>query len=165
MALKDIYSFARMGKIEAIREAVNSGVDINGKDEFGMSALQCAIAYNQIEMAHLLLSMGADVTIQDSDGSTAVHYAVEYELPDVVIALLEKYPQAVNISNKYGNQPLWTAIFNAKKDFRIISILLDYGADIDHLNYVSRSPLDILKRKKNSPLLGYFRQRMPDRFS
>lgn len=163
MAQNDIYSDARMGKVDSIRRAFDSGADINEKDEFGTSALHYAIVHKQVEIVYLLLSLGADVAIQDNDGCTAVHYAVEYELPDILIALLEKCPTAVGISNKYGNQPLWAAIFNSKENFKLISILLDFGSDIDHLNNVNLSPLDILGRKKNPLLLNYFRQRLPDR--
>jgi uncharacterized protein len=159
MGLDDIYYFARSGKVDSIQKAVNSGMDINKKDEFGVTALQYSIAFNQVNVAHFLLSLGADVTIQDNDGLTAVHYAVEYSLSDILIALLQKCPQALEISNKYGNQPLWTAIAKPKDDLKLVSLLLDFGADVDHLNNVNLSPLDILKRKK-SPLLDYIKQRI-----
>jgi Ankyrin repeats (3 copies)/Ankyrin repeat len=152
MAGNDIHRFARMGDLDAIRKTVLGGTDINVKDQFGTTALLSAIAEKQVNAAHLLLQLGADATVQDKGGSTALHYAIEHELPTVLESLLRKCPEAVSISDKHGNQPLWTAAFNARGANDMVSMLLRCGADPEHRNNVNRSPLDVAKRKGDDDL-------------
>jgi ankyrin repeat protein len=97
--------------------------------------------------------MGADITSQGKDGSTALHSAIEHKLPKVLEALVKKCPEAVSIADKHGNQPLWTAAFNARGDYEMVEMLLECGADPEHLNKVSLTPLDIPKRKGEPALL------------
>ncbi len=129
MALFDIHRFARMGDLDSLRSAVAGGANINERDEFGSTALKCAIAEKRVDAVMLLLEMGAYVSDQGKDGSTALHYAIEHKLPCVLEALLKKCPEAVSIADKHGNQPLWTAVFNARGDDEMVKMLLEYGAD------------------------------------
>ena len=153
MAYDDIHRFARRGNLDAIREAVQAGTNIDTKDEFGSTALQNAIAQKQLAAVDLLLALGADVAVQDRDGSTALHWAIEHDLPKVLESLLQKCPEAVSISDKHGNEPLWTAAFRARGQYEIVSLLLKYGANTQHRNNVNLTPLDIPKRKGEAALL------------
>lgn len=153
MPQRNIHWYAESGDLDALRKAVEEGADINEKDKFKTTALQAAIAQNQVAAVDELLRLGADAAIQDANGSTALHYAIEHKLPKVLQALLTKCPEAVFIADKHGNQPLWTAAFNARGDYEMVTMLLESGADPEHLNNVSLSPLDIPKRKGEPTLL------------
>ena len=156
MTHNSIHSFARMGNAVGLIQAVKAGTDINERNEFGSTALHVAIAEKQLDMIPVLLDLGADVMIQDANGSTALHYAIEHRLPAVVESLVERCPEAVSISDKHGNQPLWTAAFNARGDYKIVSTLLQHGANPNHCNKVGLCPLDIPKRKGELALLHLF---------
>jgi ankyrin repeat protein len=101
----------------------------------------------------LLLAYNADVSAKDKDGKTALHYAIEYALPDVAEELLKKNPNITAIADKFGNEPLWTAVFNAKGNYDLVSLLLRYGANPHHRNSTNLTPLDISKRKGDVTLL------------
>jgi ankyrin repeat protein len=163
MTTNDIHAFARLGNLAALRKTVEAGTDVNSKDAFGSTPLHCAIAEKQIQAVELLLELRADVTIQAANGMTALHYAIEYKLPAVLEALLERCPEAASISDKHGNQPLWTAAFNARRNYEMVSMLLNYGSDPNHLNNVSLSPLDVAKRKNDPVMLQLLEERTPQK--
>ncbi len=153
MTIKDVYGFARTGDVVSLREFATQGGDLNAKDSSGLSALHYAIAHKQVETIDELLRLGVAVAIQDSNGLTALHYAIEHGLPNVLEALLRKCPEAISISDRHGNQPLWTAAFNARGDYKMVTVLLEHGADPEHPNKVSLTPIDIAKRKGETALL------------
>ncbi len=154
MNAPDIHWFAWKGLVDDILKAVKSGVDVNQKDSLGDTALICAVARKHPAAAQLLLENGADPCIQDNEGSTALHYALEHKLNQVVEEILRKNPGIVHIANKYGNQPLWTAAFNARGNYDSVSLLLRYGADPEHCNNVNLSPIDMAKRFGDDALLA-----------
>lgn len=153
MTTFDIHEFARRGNLDSLRQAIDASVDLDAKDQFETTALQYAIAERQFSAIDLLLESGADVLAQDRDGKTALHYAVEYNMASVVEKLLRKQPEVISVSDKYGNQPLWTAAFNARGNHEIVKILLRHGGDPEHRNNANLSPLDIPKRKGEPALL------------
>jgi len=148
-----LHQLAQLGDANAIRDAIGNGADPDELDECGATPLCAAIAERRADISMLLLELGADASVQDIDGSTALHWAVENRLPSVLESLLKKCPDAVSISDKHGNQPLWTAAFNARGNYEMVECLLRFGADPHHRNKVELTPLDIPKRMKEPALL------------
>jgi len=153
MTIHDLHEYSRTNNIGGIRAALDAGADVNLRDRTGKTPLLSAIAWKAVKSVTTLLECGADVLAQDSDGATAIHYAIEHNLPKVLEALVERCPEAISISDKHGNQPLWTAAFNARGNYEMVSTLLRYGADPNHRNNVNLSPLDIPKRINEPALL------------
>lgn len=160
MRSDELHRFARMGDVQALRRAIQAGADIDEQDEFGTTPLKYAIAEKKVEAALMLLEMGAEITLQGKDGSTALHSAIEHELPRVLEAMIRKCPDAVSIADKHGNQPLWTAAFNARGNYEMVTMLLECGADPVHANKVSLTPLDIPKRRAEPALLQLLESRV-----
>jgi ankyrin repeat protein len=142
-----------MNLVRELQAAITNGSDLNARDQFGATPLHYAIAEKNSDVIELLLTRDADVTAQDADGLTALHCALEHELTHVAKDLIEKNPRVIGISDKYGNQPLWTAVFNAIGNYELVALLLDNGADPNHRNNADRSPLDLARRKGDAALI------------
>jgi ankyrin repeat protein len=46
----------------------------------------------------------------------------------------------------YGNQALWTAVFNAKGNYTVVEAFLKFKQDVEHKNKYGKSPLDFAKQ-------------------
>ncbi len=92
------------------------GVDINQKDEIGMTpVLYCAIE-GQFEIMKILLQKGALPTCKDINGNSPLLIALR-KYPDPVnmqkyLPLFENIPDLLNMSNNIGNTPFLQAIVN-----------------------------------------------------
>lgn len=140
-----IFELAENGLNNELKQMIKEGVDINQKDDFGYTLLHYAISNNHEDTALLLLNNGANCTVQDNNGATPLHYAYEYGMTNVAKAIVEKNPKALIIKDKYGNQPLWTAVMNAEIPIEHIEFLLQKGADKNNKNKSGKSPYDLVK--------------------
>jgi len=68
------------------------GIDVNGKDFAGKTALHVAVEKEEMQIAALLIGSGADVNIGDREGNTPVHLAARSDHDQLVISLLRRKP-------------------------------------------------------------------------
>jgi outer membrane protein assembly factor BamB len=66
---------------EATKKALDAGAEVNGRDQYGQTALMLAaeslIAYKKADVVKLLLERGADPSLKDPDGWTAAdHFTI-----------------------------------------------------------------------------------------
>lgn len=98
----DIHTAVITDNIEALKQHIAAGTNINEKDPFGGSSpLISASLFDKKEAAKILLDAGADINFQNSDGSTALHTAAFFCRPEIVKLLLEKKADKT-LKNKYG---------------------------------------------------------------
>ena len=71
----DFWTMAGAGNLQAVKEHLAKGLDINAKNKDGVTALQIATLLGQYEIAELLVQKGADVNVKANDGTTALHSA------------------------------------------------------------------------------------------
>jgi ankyrin repeat protein len=141
----NIYDLIEANKIKEVEKILKKSVDINRKNEFALTPLHIALANNHENMAKFLLNNGANGSIQDDDGFTSLHYAYEYSMPNIAKIIIEKNSEALNVKDKYGNNPLWTATMNAEIPLADIEFLLKKGADKNSKNKANMSPYDLAK--------------------
>ena len=81
-----IYNAAGFGDIEAIKQHLAAGTDVNTKGYTGWNALQRATWYYRIEIVELLIANGADVNAKveagDYKGQTPLDLAEEVDEDD-----------------------------------------------------------------------------------
>jgi len=98
----DIHTAVISGNMEAVKQHIAAGSDLNVRDPFGGSSpLISAAVFGKPEIAKVLIDAGVDLNFQNSDGSTALHTAAFFCRPEIVKQLLEKNADKT-IKNKYG---------------------------------------------------------------
>ena len=101
----DIHTAVVTENLEALKQHIAVGTNINEKDPFGGSSpLISASVFGKPAMAKFLIDAGADINFQNTDGSTALHTAAFFCRPEIVKMLLDKGADKT-IKNKYGATP------------------------------------------------------------
>ena len=80
-----IHEAAREGNIEAVKQHLAAGTDVNVNGVFGQTPLHDAANYGQKEIVELLIAKGADVSAKDKFGCTPLDLAEEgreYDSPE-----------------------------------------------------------------------------------
>lgn len=104
----DIHTAVISGNLEALKQHIAAGTNINEKDPFGGSSpLISAAVFGKTEEAKTLVEAGADLNFQNNDGSTALHSAAFFCRPEIVKMLLDKGANKT-IKNRYGATPYKT---------------------------------------------------------
>lgn len=62
---------AGRSQLQVLKVMAEKGVDMNARNDLGMTALHTAVFYKQPDSVFTLLMLGADPTIRDRDGRTA----------------------------------------------------------------------------------------------
>jgi len=90
------------GNVDALKQHIAAGSNLNEKDPFGGSSpLISAAVFGKPDMAKMLIDAGADINFQNNDGSTALHTAAFFCHPDIVKMLLDKGADK-SVVNKFG---------------------------------------------------------------
>ena len=71
----DIHEAARTGNIEAVKQHIAAGADVNAKDVDGINPLHYATWTDHKETVELLITNGADVNAKDEAGNTPLDWA------------------------------------------------------------------------------------------
>ncbi|MBI9019415.1 MAG: ankyrin repeat domain-containing protein [Phycisphaerae bacterium] len=102
----DIWKAAASGNLEAIKQHLEAGTDVDAKDSPGGSTpLLVAATFGQVEATKLLIEKDANVNATSNDGATGLHGAAFFCHTEIVNLLLDEGAQ-VNAKNVRGETPL-----------------------------------------------------------
>jgi ankyrin repeat protein len=93
------------GNIEAVKQHLAAGADVNAKDKGGGTSLHFSAYGGHKEIAELLIAKGADVNATNDDGYTPLHGAADGGHKNIVELLIEKGAD-VNAKTDDGRTPL-----------------------------------------------------------
>ena len=117
----DLHTAVLSDNLDAIKQHIDSGSDLNIKDPFGGSSpLISAAVFGKTEAAKLLIQAGVDINFQNNDGSTALHTAAFFCRPEIVQLLLAKNADR-KVKNKFGA----TAYDNVAGPFEQVKAVYD----------------------------------------
>ena len=87
-----IHKAATFGNIEAVKQHLAAGTDVNAKDDNGFPPLHLAADRGHTEVVELLITKGAEVNAQSDGGNTPLDWAVDSAHSDEeTAALLRKH--------------------------------------------------------------------------
>ncbi len=79
-----IHDAAREGNIEAVKQHLATGTDVNTKNNRGKTSLHRAAEKGHKEIAELLIAAGADVNAKDNNGETPLDLANKTETAELL---------------------------------------------------------------------------------
>ena len=85
-----IHAAAGFGYIEAVKQHLASGTDVNAKEYNGSTSLHRAAANGHKEVVELLLAKGAEVNVKNNDGKTPLDWAIDFKHTEIA-DLLRKH--------------------------------------------------------------------------
>ena len=139
----DIWTAAYDGDIQAVKQHLVDGTDVNAKDDDGWTPLQDAATFGHKEIVELLITKGADVNAKTEDGETPLHTAVSNDHKEIIELLIDKGAD-VNAKAEFGETPLHAAVSNDHKE--IAERLIKEGADVNAVAmddvFSEQTPLD-----------------------
>ena len=93
-----IHIAAIKGNVEAVKQHLSAGTDVNTKNKEGATPLHRAAYNGHIEIAELLISKGADVNAKDNAGGAPLHEAAIEGHKEMAALLIDK---SADVNAKY----------------------------------------------------------------
>ena len=101
----DIHAAVLTGNLEAIKQHIDYGTDINKKEPMsGSTPLMSAATFNKIDIAKTLINANADLALKNNDGGTALHTAAFFGRIEIVQLLIDANADKT-IRNNFGATP------------------------------------------------------------
>jgi hypothetical protein len=186
--INDLLKAAGGDDISQVKDLLDEGLDVNGKNKNGWSALMIAASQGNMEMLKLLIEKGAAVDEKNTQGQTPLIFAAHWGHADVVRLLIE---QGVNVNLQMGDG--WTALIdsismdhtevakiliksgadmNAKgkngwtalmaaaynNNAEIVNLMIESGADLNARDDMNRTALDIAKMRGHQEIVNLLLQ-------
>lgn len=113
--------------IEALKTLIESGVNMNLRDQVGRTALIWAAIKGHTEMVRMLIDKGAEMDIRNVEGETALIRATRGGYTEIAQILIDKGAK-VDAQDGYGKTALMYAC--EKNCTEIVKKLIKVGADV-----------------------------------
>ncbi|MEM8968118.1 MAG: ankyrin repeat domain-containing protein [Bacteroidota bacterium] len=98
----DIQTAVISGNLEAVKQHIEAGTDLNEKEQFsGSTPLISAVTFDKREIAQALIDAGVDLSAKNNDGSTALHSAAFFGRVEIVQMLLDAKADKT-VRNNFG---------------------------------------------------------------
>ncbi len=98
----DIQTAILSDNLEAVKQHIEAGTDLNKKDAMsGSTPLITAASFGKNKIAQALIDAGADLTLKNNDGATALHTAAFFCRVEIVQMLIDAKVDK-SVRNNFG---------------------------------------------------------------
>ena len=122
---------AARGAADAVAGALRAGADLEARDERGRTALLLAATHDRVDVARLLVAMGADPDALDDQHDTPWLVTGVTGSVAMLEALLPAHPD-LTLTNRYGGVSVIPASERGHVDY--VRRVVRTGIDVDHVN-------------------------------
>jgi len=130
--------------LNAAKEALGNGADVNYKDNEGNTALLKASFLGNIELVKLLVKNGADIDIkgreEDTPLITSFKWSEERNI-DIVKLLLQNGADVNGIDSNGNSLMFFTFPCYEKEDIECLKLVVKYGGDVNAIDSFGDTPL------------------------
>jgi len=129
-----IHKAAQEGNIEAVKQHLAAGADVNAKDEDGWTPLHLAAEEGHKEIAELLIDKGADVNAGEEEAYTPLDHAT-----------LWGHKETSDLLRKHGgktSEELSIHVAAERGNITVFKQHLAAGANVNAKDRVGKTPLD-----------------------
>ena len=118
---------------------VGTGINVNARNLIGTTALHYAAAFDNEEIAAILLKLNADIFIADRTGKTPVHIACKYGSRKVLKLIMDAnhhhVRKIIRDTDLEGNTPLMLAKSALNLSTHNIELLMACGSNLLAFNH------------------------------
>ena len=162
MALEQLFTACRTGDADTVGSIIATRhVDLNSKDEAGVTPLHEAIYNNQAEIVTLLLST-AEVKLtvtSDHNGGTGLHGACYFNFVPIIRIFAQHKrctPAILNMKNKTGETALMVCVRDGYLD-GVKELAEVVGADFDTQNEKGQTLMEVAIEKNHEEIVQFLK--------
>lgn len=122
-------------------------------DEFSRTDIFYTIVEGNYEEFLKDLESLDNINVVDVNGMSLLHFCGEYSRPKYAVNLIEKGIDT-ELKDKYGNNALWKATFNARGNYELVKLLIDNESNPNSKNRADKSPLELAISFGDERLIG-----------
>lgn len=146
-----LHRAAALGRVSIARLLVGVyNANVNQQDDDHVTALELAVAIDNLPLVTYLCERDANVNNIDKDQNTLLHYVKSKKVLKCILKYGLDTKELLNKQNFAECTPLYCAAY--KGSIEVAKMLLDLGADPTIVNNKGRTPLDEANRKEHTTI-------------
>ena len=146
-----LHAASECGETSMVCQLLAAGASPNVQDEFGNTPLSLCFQHKDDELLEMLM-IDSDISKANFNGQSPLHVAISIGWQEAISMLISRGAN-VNVQDKHGDTPLIVAREASDRNLDVIKVLLDSGADVNHINHNSNTALHKIYPMSDEALL------------